>query len=95
MIEIIAGIGIGLWGALAITVATFLYARKHDLLETKRDRFLRGDIDTAYERIEELESEINSMQSAQTDLSLLVNKRLTEIYTALDRGETRMMEKED
>ncbi len=92
MIEIIAGIGIGLWGALAVTVATFLYARKHDLLETKRDRFLRGDIDTAYERIEELESEINSMQSAQMDLSLLVNKRLTEIYTAL---ETRMAEKEE
>lgn len=95
--EIIAGVGIGLWGALAVTVLAFMYAKKHDLIEQKKDRFLRGDIDTAQERIEELEREINHLQNAHTELSLLVTKRLGEIYAAVDRAtreDSRLVDKE-
>ena len=82
MIEIIAGIGIGLWSALAVTAVAALYAKKHDLLGDRRDRFLRGDIDSAFERIEDLEEEAKGLERILTDLT----GKLTELYAERETG---------
>ena len=85
MLELIAGIGLGLWIALAVTVVTVLYARKHDLLGDRRDAMLRAEIENAFDKIADIENELAHVQNMQTENGLQTKKKLSEIYSAVER----------
>ena len=84
MIELIAGMGLGLWVSMAITVIAVLYARKHDLLGEHRDAVLRRDLDVAHDRIAELENQMTRLENSQTEAIMTNRKRLTEIHKMLE-----------
>lgn len=85
MIELIAGMGIGLWCSLAITVTAVLYGMKHDLLGERRDAMLRRDVDNAQDNIAELENHLQRLDNSLTETIMHHRKALSEIHKMLER----------
>lgn len=85
MIELVAGMGIGLWLSLAISIVAVLYARKHDLLGEKRDTIIRRDLDNAQDNIAELENHVMRLDNSLTEAIMHHRKSLGEIHRMLER----------